>query len=547
MKKPVLNQATLNVAVKSIQNLINELDEKRLDLEKTKIELRIFKDDYESTSKKNVEVEEKILVLEKELGDRDQQIQQLDENLQTFLRGDQKSFEEVEEAKVKVRFMESEVESLREEVRQKEHSGEIDRSELMISIQERKSLQRKYQEIEKLIAQKDEKNAELNKILALKVEQEGQMEGLLAKQDKHCQELQSKIEDLNDEILRKESTIEEMDLEYNQLRNHKLVDADTSQLFLDQENRGLKFKIQEYEESYNELRLRSEKREEKLREKIEYLQDELQKMDGAYEELSQKPVYETAEKSCQSDVNDSQIIKEFSPAEPLVIDELENSRKEFQESLRGLSERSKQQRQMTDYLKSKNMSRTEQSLQVKYDINNEYARKDRKLNKMVVANDNRKNLLTRLERLQDENKQLLADSRDSYEMSICKGENTKLAEKIRVYEDEIRFLTKKLADGTICREENTKLAKRMKSYDQKLKTLNEETAAKEKLQEQNKSLQIDLKESEFKSKSLAKENESLERMVDKLTQDVGYFRTNSMKFGTTSCCMDHLGKFRDKI
>ncbi|XP_066932585.1 putative leucine-rich repeat-containing protein DDB_G0290503 [Clytia hemisphaerica] len=539
MKKPVLNQATLNVALKSIQTLINELHGKRLDLEKTKIELRVFKDDYESTSKKNVEIEEKIQVLEKKLGERDQQIQQLDQNLQTMLRDDQKSFEEVEEAKVKVRFMESEVESLKEECRQKEHSNDINRSELMISAQEKRSLQKKYRQIEELIAKKDEKNVELNKTLALKIEHEGQMESLLARQDQHCHALKSKIGELNDEILRKENTIEEMDLQYTELRNHKLVDTETSTLFLDQENRALKFKVQEYEESYNELRLRCEKREEKLHEKIEYLQDELQRLDGAYEELSQKPVHETVEKSCQSDIYDAQMVKGFSPVdEPLVIDELEISRKEFQESLRGLSKRSKQERQMTECLKSKKMSRTEELLQAKYDINSESARTDRKLNKMVIANDNRKNLLTRLERLQEENKQLLADSKDSYEIRICKGENTKLAEKVRTYEEEIRFLTKKLADGATCREENTKLVERMKNYDQKLKTFNVEATAMEKLNQQNKTLQTDLMESEFKSKSLTKENESLERMVDKLTQDVEYFRTNSMKFGTTSCCME---------
>ena len=545
-KEPALAQATLNTALKSLQQIINEFEVSKTDFENTKEELQKHvnemnecKKEYEKMVGVNKSTEEHLQERAKVIEAQEAHISKLEENLKQLSEENQMKQEKaLEEIKLNQKKLLEERNLNKENL----HKIENERDELQQKVNREKGVSKELNYESRYLEhslREQERYCEMTKEeLVVLIREKKEMEdenqkikGLISRQDVQFQKLKVKIQWLQREVSTKQKTIQSLSVQYQEVCRNACNSENTCSQHtstMGKENQSLKEELLHHQQRYNELNMKCQRREDKFQDKIERLECELKKMEQ--EDVKTPIIYQ---------IFDNQ--KDAQKNTPFLKDELLNSKEEMEKSLANLSERSKLHKGLMLNMKSRNMETSEELLQAKYATNKlaVQAKNARKLNTVAIEHDERKSLLKRLQKLENENAKMSEESKEAVsDIDVCKMENTILAAKIQDHEETIRMLYKQLSDKEVRREENTKLATRIKCYDAKLKTLDDEISAKKDFQKQSRTLAEELTELTAKSEGLEKNNKSLENTIKKLNEEVEYMRKSSLKFGNTSCCME---------
>ena len=578
MKKddgPILDHNTLNSALKSLQQIVNEFENTKVDYKKTKLELEQCvsefdkcKDDCILVTKAKESHEKQIQIYKKDIEAHEAKICQLEKDLQQISE--------------KNRSKQHEIELERKTTKERLHSIEDENGDLKRQIEEVKEINTEFRAIVKksdskteylkdtLKEQKTHCDLMKNKFAAMTQEKEKiaeehkKVKDIMLQQDAYMEELRSKINQLEGQLFNKKiaSSLDSQHQEGFRAASLQHQNITNQQLStLSKENSTLTEKILLCQQYYNELQLKCEKRESKLYQKIERLVQELQTkendcivmenecktMENRYKTLENEyKIMENEYKTMENELKKTseEIVANkhahnnifvSNSSEPLSCEEeFLESKHELNNILKDLKNRSHYQKELLLNMKSKKIG-------VKYD-NNELAFSainSHKLNIVSVESEERKALLNRLHKLQKENFRLTNESKDALmDVDVCRTENSELARKNREQEATIKLLDERILEKDIRREENTKLVQRIKSYQDKLDKLQEEIDAKEMFKQQTETLKDEISKTTTKSKVLKKENKALQDMVAKLNKDIDYMRKSSMKYGNTSCCME---------
>lgn len=564
-EEPILAKTTLNLALKSLQQIVNDFENTKIEYKKTKSELEQcvsefdkYKDDCIVVTKAKESHEIQVQIYKKDIEVQEAKICELEKKLQQISENSQ--------------LKQHEIELERKNTEERLHNIEDENFDLKRQIEEEKEINTEFRTTAEkssskteclknaLKEQKNHCNLMKNKLVVMTKEKEDideehqKMKTLLSQQDTHMEELRNKINRLEGQLFNKniaasldsehQEGFREASLQHQNIVNHQLST-------LSKENSTLTEKILLCQQYYNELQKKCEKRECKLLHKVEQLKHELDIKEN--ECIALEDECKTMENECKTMENEFKIMEnEFKKSSNMVTKKLIQknviassssagpmsceehfleSKHELNSILKDLKNRSQYQREYLLDMKSRKIEGE------KYEKGEVFT--THKMNIVSIENDERKALLNRLYKLQKDNSRLADESKDVLaDIDVCRTENSELAKKIREQEETIKLLDERVLEKDVRREENTKLVERMKSYKDKLDKLQEEIDAKEMFKKQAEMLKEEVNKTNTKSKVLKKENKSLHEMVAKLNKDIDYLRKSSMKFGNTSCCME---------